>query len=247
MSKTYSEYLLEGAQKLLSVGFGFAVREGKWDATFWQLSGDQQKGAEVLELVPGTNPTDAVEQIFSNPGDWSFDCSQFCQVLLFYAEMKILNDTHPDGFDLTFTGGSKQLEIKPFLGADFTRREHYYRREQQSHWMKYRAKDSGPYAQTKIPAWDLVKAAPIGSRINFHVGAGGAFQFENTVKLSDSPLQFAAHGFNGQNVFDHNDMMIRLGQVRDASVNTFAEASQYVWIKEVAIFEEMIVLPHEGF
>jgi len=242
---TFSEYLAEGARLLTDVRFGFAVRRGLWDSNYWEETGQKQKGARVLRLKAGKSATQAVQAIFDNPRMWSFDCSQFCQVVNFYAQMKTMNDAVPGSFDKQIADHGGILEIKPFQGAYFTSSEHYYRREKQTDWMKYRASPNMPYEETRITAWDLVKAAPVGSRVNFSVGGGGDWNFENTVKVKAQPLEFAALGL-GQTIWTAKDLMIKLAEKRDLNVKTFADASKYIWIKEVSIFQILQYPPHRS-
>jgi hypothetical protein len=247
MPLTYSDYLIEGAQKLSTVDFGLSVKEGLWDATYWERSGYNWRGIKILRLKPGTSPTTAVEAIFDNPHLWSFDCSQFCQVVNFYAQMKTLNASDPGAFDRTILAHGNRLEIKPFQGAFFTVRQHYYRRESQSEWMKYSPNPPHvPYEATRIPAWDLVRAAPVGTRVNFNVGAGGAFDFENTIKANMNPLKFTAQGLGSTKVWDHDDLLIKLAKVKDPSVGTLADAARIIWIKEVSIFKHLPLPPHRA-
>ena len=246
MPKTFSDHLLEGARMLSTVSFGFSVKEGKWDGTYWRESGRRQKGAKILELIPGKSATEAVQAIFDNPTDWSFDCSQFCQVVNFYAQMKTLNESKPRAFDDQIKANGNRLEIKPFHGAHFTVRKHYYRRESQTEWLRYSADIGKTYHETRIPAWDLVRAAPVGTRVNFYVGAGGAMNFENTIKASMNPLKFIAQSENPTKVWNHDDLLKGLARLRDPSVSTLADAAKIIWIKEVSIFKNLPLPPHRA-
>ena len=247
---TYSDYLVEGARKLSNVDFGFAVSEGKWDRRYWEETGTRYKGAKVLRLKSGANASVAVRAIFDKvageggPDAWSFDCSQFCQVVNFYAQMRTLNAKSVGGFERQIAAHGNRLEIKPFHGAYFTVRQHYYRREAQTEWMRYRADPKMPYQPTRIGAWDLVRAAPVGTRVNFNVGAGGDWNFENTVKVKMNPLRFTAQGLGTKKVWDHDDLLIELAKVKDSRVSTLSEAAKIIWIKEVSIFKNLPLPPH---
>jgi hypothetical protein len=158
--------------------------------------------------------------------------------------MKTLNASNGGEFDRQIAAHGNRLEIKPFHGAYFTVREHYYRRESQTEWMKYRANSGMPYVETRITAWDLVRAAPVGTRVNFNVGAGGAWNYENVIKANASPLQFTAHGISGNKVWNHDDLLIELAKKRDPTVHTLEDAAKIIWIKEVSIFQNLPLPPH---
>lgn len=245
MALTFSGYLIEGARKLSSVDFGFSVKERKWDRANWVNTGIRRWGAKVLKLKPGVAPTRAVQEIFNHPDRWSFDCSQFCQVVSFYAQMKTLNAGSMGAFDLAIARSGNRLEIKPFHGAHFTVRKHYYRREVKTDWMKYRANPAMPYVPTRIRAWDLVRAAPVGTRVNFAIiGGTGAWRFENVIKVKMNPLQFTAQGLGARKIWDHDDLVIKLAQMKAPTVTTMAAATRIIWIKEVSIFANLPLPPH---
>lgn len=243
MPMTYADYLKEGARKLSGVGFGFSVKMAHWDSTYWIVSGSRMKGAKILKLRPGKSASRAVQEIFDNPGIWSFDCSQFAQVVNFYAQMKTMN---AGDFDRQIAAHRNRLEIKPFHGAYFTIREHYYRRETKTDWMKYRANPAMPYENTRIKAWDLVRAAPVGTRVNFAlIGGTGAWRYENTIKVNMNPLQFTAHGLSATTkVWNHTDLVIGLAKKIDHSVSSMEDATKIIWIKEVSIFVDLPLPPH---
>lgn len=245
MPMTYADYLKEGARALSTADFGFSVKEGKWDPTYWEDTGRRFKGAKVLKLKTGKSASRAVQEIFDNPGLWSFDCSQFAQVVNFYAQMKTQNSIAPGAFDRQIAANGNRLEIKPFHGAHFTVRKHYYRCESRTEWMKYRTSSAMRYVETRIKAWDLVRAAPVGTRVNFAlIGGRGAWRFENTVKVTMSPLRFSAHGLSSRKIWNIKDLFIGLARIIDGSVSTLVEAERIVWIKEVSIFADLPLSPH---
>ncbi len=235
---------MEGAGDLSLVSFGFSVRKALWDDTYWKNTETRSNGAKVLRLRTGRSATKAVQAIFDNPTLWSFDCSQFCQVVNFYAHMKTLNADNAGAFDRQIAANRNRLEIKPFHGAYFTVRQHYYRRERQTDWMKYRASPHMSYVETKIPAWDLVRAAPVGTRVNFNVGAGGDFDYENVIKAKMNPLKFTVQGLGSTKVWKVKDLLIKLAEIAGSSVSTLEDAAKIIWIKEVSIFQDLPFPPH---
>jgi hypothetical protein len=167
-------------------------------------------------------------------------------VVNFYAQMKTLNARDPGLFDREIHAHSDRLEIRAFYGAYFTVDRHYYRRESQKEWMRYSANHRMAYVETRIGAWDLVRAAPVGSRVNFRIGAGGDMNHENTIKVSMSPLRFTAQGLGDVKIWDHDDLLIKLADFRDPTVRTLADAAKIIWIKEVAIFQPLQYPPHRA-
>jgi hypothetical protein len=237
----FAFYLTQGASKLRSVPLARASdgSEYKFDDTYWQKHG-QSYNADVLVLKPNKSPSAAVQAIFDHPTRWQFDCSEFVQVVNYYAWLRVLGATD---FDSKVRDSGRRLKIKPFMGAVFTTRKHYYRREARTEWMRYWPNgDRRLEQETCMTAWAIVNAAPIGSRINFTNDrtTHPSWRFENTIKVSRN--EFLAHGLRhpNRNKFAANDLITRIyreGSGRHGA--DFAEASQYVWIKEVEYFVEV--------
>jgi hypothetical protein len=163
------------------------------------------------------------------------------QVVNYYGWLKVLGATT---FDEQVRDSGRELRIKPFIGAVFTARQHYFRREARSEWMRYWPNgDRRLEQQTCMTAWAIVNAAPIGSRVNFTNDRAGdeSWRFENTVKVSG--YEFLAHGLYDsarRNRFRANDLIkwiYREGAGRPAA--DFEEANRYVWIKEVEYFVDV--------
>jgi hypothetical protein len=244
-------HLRQGALKLKHVDLAFASNGGdeKFDTVFWRKNGHTAWGADIL--VPRlSNPAEAVTAIFEHPENWQFDCSQFVQVVNYYAWLQVLGEV---GFNkrVHASGG---IKIKPFMGSPFTARKHYYRREARTEWMRYLPNgDKKLVQQTCMKAWDIVYAAPLGSRVNFtnDRAQDPSWRFENTIKISET--EFAAHngrsredllraGFRpkdalamgGRNIFNRKDLVThiyRLGAEKPTA--DYDEADKYIWVKEV--------------
>jgi len=234
MPNDLAHYLREGAEKLKDIGLQFASssRGDKFDTDLWKALGRSRWGGKILVPKNAANAAKAVAEIFNQPGKWQFDCSQFVQVVNYYAWLKVLGDGDFNA-NVIASGG---IKIQPFIGSIVTTRKHYYRRESRKEWMRYRPDgDKSREQQTCMTAWDIVDAAPIGSRVNFtnDKAQHPSWRYENTIKVSGNEF-IAHHGRGGKNVFKVNELITficRLGAGRPSA--DFDEANKHIWIKEV--------------
>lgn len=237
-----ARYLKEGAELLEGESFGWASDDRRppserhnFDTVYWQLGGDWHRAANVNIIVPkpGVRPSVAVNAIFEDPQLWSFDCSQFVQVVTFYAWLKVLG---PGKFDQR-VGGCGGIAIKPFEGATFSRPRKVYTRTWGSEFMKDKL-DKGP--QPKLKWRDVVDSAPIGSRVMFRNSdpraRGTAFRNENAIKVGKR--MYAAFGLDeNNNVLAEEQVILYLYQATPGEDSSpLAKARRHVWIKEVDYF-----------
>jgi hypothetical protein len=243
MPNDLATHLRAGAHKLRALRLAFASDGGdyKFDAAYWEKSGRRSKGSDVLTLVPGTLPSAAVAAIFAYPSRWQFDCSQFVQVVNYYAWLKVLGAGE---FDRRVAASGRGMAIRPFVGSVFTARRHYYRRESRAEWMKYfpNGDQTRPGLPACMTAWEIVNAAPIGSRVNFANSRAQdpSWNYENTVKVSRN--EFIAHGLGGGhgNVYRANALIREVyREGADRPHASLDEANRYVWIKEVEYFVDV--------
>ena len=238
-------YMSEGARKLAHVDFGRASRgigDRKFDDRYWKVKGKWKRKvngewktytAEVLTPKPPTTPAEAVSKIFDHVDRWRFDCSEFAQVVNYYAWLKLLG---PAEFNRRQAQSGKAIEIRPFQGSAYTARKHYYWRETRKDWMKLYPNGFGPGQNTCLTVREIVDSAPSGSRILFRSDKGsGAFRNENTIKTG--PNRFIAHGYGTKKVYTEDEVILHLYRiVPGKSTATIDEARRHVWIKEVAYF-----------
>jgi hypothetical protein len=238
MANDLAYYLKEGAELLGPAGFGFAtdpdLDHGSWRKSVWRKIGRSKYGADILAPRTATEPGTAVARIFIHPARWTFDCSEFVQVVNMFAWLKVLGPTVFN--DRAIQSGG--IKIQPFIGSTFTARQHYYRRETRGAFMRYWPNgDSTKEQQTCMKAWDVFAAAPVGSRVNFTNDRGvGAWRFENTIKyswhevlafpLDPSPLKI-------------NDFILKLYRRATNSQASLAEAEMHIWIKEIEFFVDV--------
>jgi hypothetical protein len=204
-----------------------------FDTEMWRQAGDWSRSARVNILVPavGKRPSAAVQAIFDSPWKWSFDCSQFVQVVTYYAWLKVLGAKRFDERVKECGGG---ISIIPFEGAEFTRPVRKYRRDQRDHWMR-EIMDSGP--QQRLTVREIVDGAPVGSRVMFrnsHPDAEGtAFRNENAVKVADR--KYLAYP-NSEVLTEDEVIEYVYQEMPHKDSASLAEAKRYVWIKEVDYF-----------
>lgn len=240
-----ARHFVRGARKLRNVDFGRASTgpgDRQFDKRYWKVKGIWKTGstAEVLTLKDPTRPALAVVKIFERPGRWQFDCSEFAQVISYYAWLKLVGARE---FNKRVRESAMQtLEIRPFQGSPFTLRDHYFWRDTRKDWMKLLPNGRGPAVDLRLTVREIVDAAPIGSRVLFRSDKGsGAFRNENTIKVRQN--RFAAHGYEGTRIVYREDEVIKKlyeiavrrieGVGRSVSLE---EARRHVWIKEVAYF-----------
>jgi hypothetical protein len=230
-SATLTRYLREGAHKLRSVGFGRASKGSsnkKFDDRYWEVKG-RWKNTRAEILKSKGDAAIAVWRIFVHPDRWRFDCSEFIQVVNYYAWLRMLGRT-----EFNKRVGSKPLEIRPFQGSPFTVRKHYYWRRARTDWMEYFPDGKRPTQRSCMTVREIVNAAPAGSRVLFRNDKGsGAFRNENTIKLADG--RYIAHGYGARKRYTETEVILKLYRIAEPGAS-YAEARRHVWIKEVAYF-----------
>lgn len=240
--REFAKHLERGADILSDAEFGWASKDGRsgpdhvFDSHHWQLGGDWIRHASVNILVPkpGVDPSKAVAAIFESPEKWSFDCSQFVQVLTFYAWLKLLGAKE---FDRRVRHcGSKGIKIAPFEGSVFSRPQRRYVRKLRTDWMVDKL-DSGPHLRLSVR--ELLDSAPVGSRVMFRNShpdaAKTAFLNENTIKVGRR--KYAAHPFGE---LTEDELVLWFYQNTPGKDNaTLTEARRYVWVKEIDYFLDL--------
>lgn len=239
-----ARHFVRGARILRNVDFGRVSRgpgERQFDTRYWRIKGLWKPGftSEVLTLKDPTRPARAVSKIFEHPYRWQFDCSEFGQVISYYAWLKLVG---PREFNKRVReSGMQTLEIRPFQGSPFTLREHYFWRDKRQDWMKLFPNGRGPAVDLGLTVREIVDGAPIGSRVGFYSDKGsGEFRNEHTIKVRQN--RFAANFEPGRKIFKEDEVIKKLYEIaigriepvrRSASVG---EARRHVWIKGVAYF-----------
>jgi hypothetical protein len=235
-----ARYVKEGADLLEDAEFGFASKDGRpgpdhvLDTNYWQIGGDWSRNANVNILVPksGVAPSLAVKKIFEHPTRWSFDCSQFVQVVTFYGWLKLLGARKFD--ERIRNCGRPGIEIRPFRGSVFSRPRRLYWRERRDHWMVDKLAAG---SQPRLTVREIVDTAPVGSRVMFRNddrATGTAYRNENTVKIGRR--KYVAHPFG---VLSEDEVTLELYRsIPGEGSATLAEARAHVWIKEVDYYLE---------
>ncbi len=225
-------------------GAYFASRAGdpdsRYDSAYWEVGSNWHRNASVHILVPkdSNDPARAVKEIFDHPDRWRFDCSQFAQVVSFYAWMKVLDKTAPGKFNRRVKDSkSGRLQIKPFQGSTFTTRKLYYWRKSANDQMTlYDYRDGKRWGmEVQSTPDELISAAPVGSRVGFRNERGKEnFVAEQTIKVG--PNHFLAHGL-GSGPLVRDAVILNLYRQNDAYRHAdLAEAKKYVWVRDVAYF-----------
>ena len=241
-----AKFLKEGATKL-SGGVSNRVRFAsytddryppKYDDEYWKPAGTWERSSKVHVLVPKNpnNPGKAVWEIFEQPDKWRFDCSQFAQVISFYAWLRMLRPGFTK-FNARVKKSNKGIKIKPFQGSVFTSRKHYYWRDSPSDPMRiWDYTDKKPWGDqvSVLSAEEIAAAAPVGSRVGFRNEKGSDnFLAEQTIKVGAD--KYMAHGLSSVPI-SQDQVILKLYSVSVSHTPTLAEAELYTWIRDVAMF-----------
>jgi len=201
-----------------------------YNKDFWKEE-EHPKFLRKLVLKPDKQPSDAIDDMFSNLGKWNVDCGQFVQVAHLYALRHALGTR---GFN-QMNKSDVSFELKPQASTALHRVKFYERFKPDAQMLRYPEKE----LETKS-ADELLKEAPVGSRImwtNLEAGVGTAYRNENTLKLGDD--QFAAHGFLAElkkNIFTRKELELALARITNKSADE-AYIKANVFIAEIEHYQ----------
>lgn len=235
--------LLEG------VGFGRAEGEGPftdgkeaYDKEYWLEGPALDKGAGGARLVlrPGKLPSAAIDAMFADLESWTLDCAQYVQVAELYA---LRHARGAEAFDAESEG--MMFEFRPFASTGL-KTGALYGREKPGDLMTLQPQFSDAPIEFQpppipVPAEELVRSAPVGSRVtwrNLAAPSSSAFFNENTIKLGED--QYAAHGFEPKTIFTGLELELALAGItlnREANATTDAAyLAENVFVIEVSTF-----------
>jgi hypothetical protein len=245
----YERELRTAIGLLEAVGFGRAEGTGPftdgqehYDKEYWLEGPALDKGAGGARLVlrKGKLPSAAIDAMFADLGSWTLDCAQYVQVAELYA-MRHARGT--EAFDAGFQ--DMTFEFRPFASSGLKVGALYSRARPGDPMLPEPQFSDAPKEfqppQTPVPAEELVRGAPIGSRVtwrNLAAPPSSAFYNENTVKLGDD--QYAAHGFEPKTMFTGEELELALAGMtleREADPATdSAYIAENVFVIEVQTF-----------
>lgn len=191
-------------------------------------------------LRKGKLPSAAIDAMFADLGSWTLDCSQYVQVAELYAMRHVRG---AEAFDAEFEDVA--FEFRPFASSGL-KVGALYGREKPGDLMVPQpqfsdAPEEFQPPQTPVPAEELVRGAPIGSRVtwrNLAAPSDSPFFNENTIKLGDD--QYAAHGFGSKTMFTGRELELALAGVelgREADPATDAAyLAENLFVIEVQTF-----------
>jgi hypothetical protein len=230
-----ASYMREGAARLAGTQFfDWDHQAQRYDTRYWTVGGRWDRNPKLKVLVPRhQSAAVAVYKIFEHPRMWTFDCSQFLQVVTFYAWLRLLGPVVFERRVRTCHFG--RLEIKPFQGSVFAVPRRAYRRKKRWDWMT----DAITREKSMLTVRELVDSAPVGSRVMFRNddrAEGTAWHNENTIKVGHRV--YIAHGFHPVRKIFGEEAVITLlyRQLEGEEDATYEEARDYVWVKEIDYF-----------
>jgi hypothetical protein len=164
------------------------VKRKTFDARYWKHEINCETGESKLVQTTGT-PAEAIDELFSNLDRWSFDCAEYIQVAIWYAQRHAMG-TEFFNSKITMLGS---LELKNHGSTGIFTKELYIRDAAGEPFYRenYITETSEP--TDKIEE-ELLEEAPIGTGVTWTNKAaleGSGFRHENTIKVGED--KFAAH------------------------------------------------------
>ena len=245
MSYPFDYYVREANEKLRGLNFAETLRwfEDKeaYDDDYWEVDSETED-RPFLTLKNGVAPSDAVEAIINEQDEWQIDCSQFIGLVRWYA---LLRTNGPAYFNREFASGLALRTTGTSTGSEPVT---IYVRSSADEPM-YLWKDGKEDRSVEIPVKEVVKDAPVGSRVKFlndlirhdvrdiHPGIR-AYLFENTVKLG--PDSYGAFPLDAGGVFESryaltaDEVMQAMAEKTADYYNLSTEAmKRYIFLQEV--------------
>lgn len=184
-----------------------------YDHAMWREKGIRGKqdfdASAWLVLRSGTKPAQAIEAIFDNLSGWSFDCAEFCQIVLLKT---LLDQIGPGRFNELVRKSGRRFELRDH-GSTLIGDGGVYHRD--TPFEGFRLTVGSSSAEVDLSEHDLLKNAAIGDRVSFtNLGAHpkSDFRNENVLKVGDD--QYAAHGFEEKdNIFTEAQIRRRLAEM----------------------------------
>jgi len=186
----YEAKLNEAVRLLAKVSYGRCERVA-YDPRFWELGVDPKPdNGPMLVLKRGTAPSRAIDEMFASPERWSFDCSQFAEVIQLYALRHSLGTSV-----FNARAGGLWLRVHDSTGVV---RKTYMGRGRKG--IPFRRSD-GSLDRRRLD--DILSSLPVGAGVVWHnsdqdVPDDHPLKNENTIKLGDD--KYASHGLGNRNV-----------------------------------------------
>jgi hypothetical protein len=224
----YEQKLKEAVAMLKGVSFGRAENPPrKFDTDYWLLQRDTQYTLKLV-LKLGKRPSDAIDAMFNNLGDWKVDCAQFIQVAEWYALRQAFG---ADEFNRKVGGLS--FELRPHMSTGINTKEQYNR---SGPGVQMRRSSDGAVEPKTVE--QIITDAPIGSRVmwtNLKAPTSSAFRNENTIKVG--PDLYAAHGFGGdRNTFSRAEIEEKLAKVENPTADA-AYITANVFVAQIEYYD----------
>jgi len=209
-----------------------------WDRVVDDEASDDEDTPYKLVLKRGIRPSAAVIDLFSDLGNWAFDCGEAIQLLRWYAKLAA---TGPSIFNAHVVG--RRFELKEHDSTGLTSTHVYLRIDGEGGYDKnvgfrLEALDEVVAASTEI----LLANAPIGSRImwrNFDSRVDRNADFKNENALKRGSDAYFAHPMG----FKNEKKLIReLAQAADQSLSdedADSYAARHIRIVDIEYYSDV--------
>jgi hypothetical protein len=200
----WGKAILTSVDIISQVGFGRNRRNNN-TYVFWDMGRCEENSINSqlwLSLKDGNKPSDGVLSIVNYPQEWSFDCAEFVQVIIWYAALQVYGKDNFDNYINSILNASAISCIDRFFtltqqNATGIIQDKIYTKYTPTE--KFMDETSMNLIEGLIEESEaeLLQQCPIGTRIalkNMRAPEFSAYQYENAIKIGDN--LYGAHGLS---------------------------------------------------
>ena len=230
--RAYDRALVVGSIILNGMQFGGSGETRKYNNKRWK-KGKDNEGDEILILESG-KPSEAINDIFENPKEWSLDCIEYLQVLRWYAQLKAKG---AERFDKDINMQSFKLSYHSSTGLNS---RVFYSRESKNSVFTAKEEKTNIEKKTEIvlnteeKEDEFLTTLPIGSRVMWSDTSSDAegedFENENAIKIAKET--YAAHPYGVLSPDELRDEMADGSNAQEKA----EYISEYIYIQEMEVY-----------